>query len=505
MHNKVAAVELRKPGDYQGLPSSGAVAAFPVSTAAENRLLPPRVGVSRSVGSRHNENFSLTKKVARKQSFVSALTRVQVHPPTGFVSASIRPPGSKSITNRAIVCAALADGTSHLTGVLDSEDTAVMIEAWQRLGLTLVHDPDSHSLIIVGRGGQTLPQCELFVGNSGTTIRFLTAALAACHGRFLLDGVQRMRERPIGDLLDALNQLGGKVQSLNVAKPNCPPVLVEARGLDGGIAKVAGDISSQFLSGLMMAAPMAALDVTLEVTGDLVSVPYVAMTAEVMRAFGARVDGNGNGPYKISSTHRYHGTNYAVEPDASAASYFWAVAAILGGQARVEGLTQHSLQGDVRFCECLAQMGCHVTYAADSITVHGGSLKGIQVDMSDISDTVQTLAAVALFAEGPTTVRGVAHNRVKETDRISDLAREVRKLGAHVDEFEDGFTLIPPPHITPAEIETYRDHRMAMSLALVGLRGPGLVVRDPACTAKTYPKFWDDLASFTGCTVQRLD
>ncbi len=418
----------------------------------------------------------------------------------------MRPPGSKSITNRAIVCAALARGTSHLSGVLDSEDTEVMIEAWRRLGLQLHHDRQQNSLVIVGGGGKNpVETADLFVANSGTTIRFLTAALSACVGNFRLDGVARMRQRPIGDLLNALRQLGADVASESPGIPECPPVLIKARGLAGGRARVAGNISSQFLSGLMMAAPMAAADVVLEVSGDLVSIPYVAMTAAVMRAFGAAVDGAEQGPFTISAAAKYQGTNYSIEPDASAASYFWAAAAITGGQGRVEGLSRSSLQGDVRFCECLELMGCEIEYFPEAVLVRGGSLTGIDVNMSDISDTVQTLAAVAMFANGPTTVRGVAHNRVKETDRISDLARELRKLGATVTEFHDGLTIEPPEKITPCEIETYGDHRMAMSLALIGLRCPELVILDPGCTAKTYPNYWSDLASFSNCRIEAVD
>lgn len=424
---------------------------------------------------------------------------------------AITPPGSKSITNRAIVCAALADGESRLSGVLDSEDTHVMIAAWQQVGVEIEHDVASRQLRIVGCGGQ-LPQrpAELFVGNSGTTIRFLTAALAACGGHYVLDGVSRMRERPIGDLLRALQQLGAKVRSGNTQHPDCPPVIIDSTGLLGGQAVVAGNISSQYLSGIMLAAPQAKQDVELQVDGELVSVPYVEMTSAVMRAFGAEVTGSVRGPLRIASSllnasKRYQGIRYAIEPDASAASYFWGAAAITGGCGRVEGLSRASLQGDIKFCEVLEQMGCRVAYLNNAIEVTGGLLTGVGVDMAHISDTVQTLAAVALFAAGPTTVRGVAHNRVKETDRISDLARELQRLGAHIDEFEDGLTIHPPAKVNPAEIETYHDHRMAMSLALVGLRTEGIVVKDPGCTAKTYPEYWHDLALFSGSRIEHLN
>lgn len=440
------------------------------------------------------------------------MTRAVRLSPCPAVQGMILPPGSKSITNRAIVCAALAEGTSHLSGVLDSEDTQVMIAAWQQLGVQLEHDAKGGRLKVVGCGGRLpRPQGELFIGNSGTTIRFLTAALAACGGRFVLDGVPRMRERPIGDLLRALGQLGGQVSSLNSQFPDCPPVLIDTAGLRGGAATVAGNISSQYLSGIMLAAPLASENVVLHVDGELVSVPYVEMTSAVMKAFGATVSGSASGPLQIASGRTdtrqgYRGTDYAIEPDASAASYFWGAAAITGGSATVAGLSRRSLQGDIKFCQVLEQMGCRVVYGQDGIEVSGsGHLTGVEVDMAHISDTVQTLAAVALFAEGPTTVRGVAHNRVKETDRISDLARELRRLGAGVDEFEDGLTISPPTKILPAELETYHDHRMAMSLALVGLRASGIVIKDPACTAKTYPGYWRDLELFCGCRIERLD
>ncbi len=277
---------------------------------------------------------------------VARVASVKIDPVAGPIQARIRPPGSKSITNRAIVCAALAKGPSRLTGVLDSEDTSVMIEAWQHLGLELKHDKSTQTLLINGGAGATpVKDADLFVANSGTTIRFLTAALAACEGRFRLDGVARMRERPIADLLVALRQLGSSVESTNQEHANCPPVQINAQGLKGGRATVAGNISSQFLSGLMMAAPMAKSNVELQVVGELVSVPYVAMTAEVMRAFGAEISGDEQGPFTISAAKKYRGVEYAIEPDASAASYFWAAGAITGGVATVDGLSQRSLQG----------------------------------------------------------------------------------------------------------------------------------------------------------------
>jgi 3-phosphoshikimate 1-carboxyvinyltransferase len=273
---------------------------------------------------------------------------------------------------------------------------------------------------------------------------------------------------------------------------------MRAAGLAGGKATVRGDISSQFLSGLLLAAPYAADDVELTVLGELVSQPYVLMTLRLMQDFGVRVEAKLDlSGVRIPARQIYMGRTYEIEPDASAASYFWAAAAITGGEVRVEGLTWASLQGDVQFVECLEKMGCRITHDASGITVSGRAERGIDVDMNAISDTVQTLAPIALFADGPTTIHGVAHIRHKETDRIGDLARELRKLGATVDELPDGLRVTPPKNelLHGAEIETYHDHRMAMSLALAGLRIPGVVILNPGCTAKTYPRYFDDLAA----------
>lgn len=414
-----------------------------------------------------------------------------VRPADQPVRGSIRPPGSKSITNRALVCAALARGESHLQGVLDSDDTSYMLAALKSLGFGVVGDDAGEQVTVRGQGG-AIPadRADLFVGNSGTTIRFLTAAVALGAGEYRLDGVARMRERPISDLIDTLNKLGSDARC--ELENGCPPVVVRGQGLGGGSATVRGDISSQFLSGLMLTAPCARSAVELRVEGELVSVPYVEITRRVMEAFGAKVSlGPGATTLAIEPTG-YQPCNYAIEPDASAASYFWGAAAVTGGEVCVEGLGAGALQGDVAFVDCLEQMGCRIDRCADSITVTGGALHGIDVDMNGISDTVQTLAAVALFAEGPTTVRNVAHIRHKETDRIAAVATELRRLGAGVEEAQDGLTIYPGP-LRPTEVKTYDDHRMAMSLALVGLRQPGVAILDPGCTAKTYPGFFNDL------------
>lgn len=419
---------------------------------------------------------------------------ILIHP-VGRLRATIRPPGSKSITNRALVCAALAEGQSLLSGALDSDDTRVMIEGLRQLGLAVDHDPMRQTIRLDGCGGR-LPaaSADLWVGNSGTTVRFLTALVTLGQGIFRLDGNQRMRERPIRDLLEALRQLGADaVTELGTA---CPPVVVRADGLPGGRAEVAGNISSQFLSAILMAAPCARRSVELSVRGELVSQPYVAMTMRVMEAFGIRVVRSSGSAFSIPAGQPYRGCRYEIEPDASAASYFFAAAAIAGGSVSVEGLSRASLQGDVAFCDCLEAMGCEVNAQNNRISVTGKRLHGISVDMNAISDTVQTLAAVALFADGPTTITNVGHVRHKETDRLAALATELRKLGAEIDERPDGLR-ITPRELHGAEIDTYDDHRMAMSLALVGLAVPGVVIRDPGCTAKTYPAFFDDLERLT--------
>jgi 3-phosphoshikimate 1-carboxyvinyltransferase len=411
--------------------------------------------------------------------------------PSGPLRARIRPPGSKSITNRALVCAALARGESRLTGALESDDTRVMIEGLRQIGVAVEHDRSARTIRVTGCDGRPpAASAEMMLGNSGTTVRFLTAMATLGHGVYRLDGTPRMRERPIQDLLDALQQLGAS--AVSESGNGCPPVVVRAAGLPGGRAEVGGNISSQFLSALLQAAPCASGDVELSVRGELVSKPYVAMTLAVMRAFGVAAASD-DSFFRVSAPQSYHGRTYAIEPDASAASYFFAAAAIAGGSVMVEGLSCNSLQGDAAFCDCLRQMGCEVIDGDSQITVKGRALHGIDVDMNAISDTVQTLSAVALFADGPTTIRNVGHIRHKETDRIAALAAELSKFGAEIEQRADGLRIEPKP-LRGAAIDTYDDHRMAMSMALVGLVVPGVMIRDPGCTSKTYPDFFSDLA-----------
>lgn len=425
-------------------------------------------------------------------------TSLEIRPVPRPIHGPVRVPGSKSLTNRALILAALAD-KGVLTGALRSEDTEVMIDSLRRLGFQIAFAPDGlESAIHVARpaGKPIIPaeQAELFVANSGTSMRFLTALVSLGQGRYRLDGVPRMRERPMHDLLDALRQLG--VNASSETGNGCPPIVVEANGIAGGRVRIKGDVSSQFLSALLMVAPQARRDVIIEVDGPLVSRPYVEMTTAMMRRFAnLAVEGHPGPRFVIPAGQTPSAGVIPIEPDASAASYVYAMAAITAGQTSVPGLDDNSLQGDVRFVDLLGNMGCRVERRDSSIWIQGGELHGIDVDMNDISDTVMTLAAVACFAKGPTTIRNVGHIRHKETDRLLALATELRRLGAKVTEFVDGLTIHPGP-LHGAEIETYNDHRMAMSLALIGLKVPGIVIKNPGCVAKTYPDFFRDLESF---------
>ena len=409
-------------------------------------------------------------------------------------NARITVPGSKSLTNRALIVAALAKGTSLLRGALDSDDTRVMVDSLQKLGIAVDHNREQATIRVEGTDGKfPVLEADMYIANSGTSLRFLTAMVATGMGTFRLDGTPRMRQRPVADLLQSLNGLGADAKS--DLGTGCPPVTVKTGGLDGGFASVKGDVSSQFLSGLLMALPYAQNVTTVEVNGTLVSVPYVTMTLEVMEAFGVRISNRKNRRFDIKPAH-YQAREYQVEPDASAASYFFALAAIQGGTITVEGLGTRSIQGDIHFVEILEHMGCKVEQTATSTTVTGGPLRGVDVDMNAISDTVMTLGVVALFAEGFTRIRNVGHIRHKETDRIGALAAELRKLGGTVEEHPDGLVIFPPQKgkLQPASIATYDDHRMAMSFALAGVRQNGVTILDPGCVAKTYPGFWEDLA-----------
>lgn len=370
-----------------------------------------------------------------------------------------------------------------------------MIDALVKCGLSVEEDIDRDAIYVEGQGGVLESGFDIHVENSGTTIRFLTGALSVLGGRFTLDGIERMRERPIHHLVSTLQHLGCGVAC---AANGCPPVKIDGPRARGGDVSIRGDLSSQFLSGLLMAAPYASEPVNVSIEGTLVSIPYVQMTMDVMASFGVNVAHEDFQRFEISSPTAYRAMSYDVEPDASAASYFMALAAATGSTITIDGLGRNSLQGDIRFADVLEQMGCEVVWSDSSVTISGGDLSGIDVDMNDISDTVQTLAVLALFANDTTTIRNVGHIRHKETDRISALATELTKLGATVVESEDSIQVTPGP-LAAASISTYNDHRMAMSFAIAGLRIPGVEIENPECCEKTYPEFFSDLSHLIGC------
>jgi 3-phosphoshikimate 1-carboxyvinyltransferase len=418
--------------------------------------------------------------------------------PRGPVDVRVRVPGSKSITNRALLVAALARGRSTLRGALVAEDAAVMVGALRALGADVRPHPEDPSTIDVGGvdGRWPAAAADLDLALSGTSLRFLTAAVALGRGRFTLDGTHRMRERPVGDLVHALRALGVRIQASGGAYP---PVEVEADGLAGGATSVAGDRSSQFLSGLLIAAPYAAGPIAVTVTGELQSKPFVDLTLDVMSAFGVAVERRGYERFDVRPGS-YLGRAYEIEGDAMAAGYAWGLAAMAGGRVRVDNVGADSRQGDKALLDLLGRMGCEVAWTAATSTLAappGGRLRGGTFDLNDLPDQAQTLAVLALIADAPVEIVRVGNLRIKETDRLRALATELRKLGAEVEERDDALRVVPlagPPR--PVEIETYGDHRMAMAFALLGGRWAGVAVRDPACVAKTYPGFFDDLRAW---------
>lgn len=447
---------------------------------------------------------------------------VEIIPPDGPINATVRPPGSKSITNRALPIAAVAKGTSTLTGVLKSDDTIYMIKALKQLGVKIddskLSDIPEESVVIVHGCDGRFPatEADLFLGNSGTSIRFLTAMVAACgRGTYRLDGIERMRERPIGDLVDALKQLGVEV-SYDV-KAGFPPVAVSTTGFFEGTATIRGNTSSQFLSGLEMSIAASQRAAAYEVIGDVVSIPYVTMTGSVLRAF--RGDDDAIGQFtlfdSVEEPKPLRGIRFDIEPDASAASY-WLAAGTIDGTLAVAGIEpSFSIQGDTAFENVLDIVGASVSWLSTNQHSHSelpetgtvvsrGSISGGTFDFSDISDTAQTMAAVAVFADSPTTITGVEHMRHKECDRVSAVVTELRKLGIKCDEHTDGYTIYPGTPVCKEPIETYDDHRMAMSFALLGLKVPGIIIKDPDCVNKTYPRFWDDWAKVTNKPVRRF-
>ncbi len=416
---------------------------------------------------------------------MSAAAVARVEPLTAPPDAVVRVPGSKSITNRALLCAAFADGTSVLHGALFADDTRAMMGAVEALGARV--ERDEESCVVTVRGGRLAATrlTRVDASASGTTSRFILPAIATGTAECVVDGDPQLRARPFAPLIDALGAIGATVHALEEA--GHLPLAVRGPAV-GGEVRLAGHISSQFLSALLLAGPRLERGLSVELTSPLVSVPYVEMTRAVMAAFGVASDGLRVLPAE------YEPREFAIEPDASAASYFFAAAAISGGRVSVPGLGCDSIQGDVAFLDVLEQMGAQVERGRDALTVTGsGPLRGVDVDMSNISDTAQTLAAVAVFAEGPTRVRGIGFIRRKETDRIAAIVAELRRAGIQATAEEDGFVVVPGP-VVAARFETYGDHRMAMSLALLGLRVSGVEVANPGCVAKTYPAFFEDLA-----------
>jgi 3-phosphoshikimate 1-carboxyvinyltransferase len=408
-------------------------------------------------------------------------------------SGTVRLPGSKSISNRVLLLAALADGVTEVHDLLDSDDTQHMLAALRVLGVG-VEDCGGNHWRITGVGGAfPVRQAELFLGNAGTAFRPLTAALALSGGDYVLRGVARMHERPIGDLVDALKQLGAQIDYLG--KPGFPPLHIHPAMQAGERAQVRGNVSSQFLTGLLMALPLRQTATTVEVVGELISKPYIGITLAMLRRFGVEVVQDGWQTFAVSADARYRSPGEIhVEGDASSASYFLAAGAIGGGPVRVEGVGADSVQGDVGFADALALMGARIEKGPNWIEARApetGRLKAIDLDCNHIPDAAMTLAVAALFADGVTTLSNIASWRVKETDRIAAMATELRKVGAMVEEGADFIRIVPPQMLIPnAVIDTYDDHRMAMCLSLATLGGVPLRVNDPACVNKTFPQYF---------------
>ena len=419
--------------------------------------------------------------------------------PARHARGTIRLPGSKSISNRTLLLAALADGTTRINDLLASDDTHVMLMALQKLGVRWEQIDASQNYIVHGCGG-VLPvhQADLFMGNAGTAIRPLTAALAVIGGDYTLHGVSRMHERPIGDLVDALNAVGTRIAYTGVA--GYPPLHIQRGRLQTQRMQVRGNVSSQFLTALLMAAPLMAKEqaVTIEVVGELISKPYIDITLNLMQRFGVVVERDGWQAFTVPAGQHYTspGTIH-VEGDASSASYFLAAGAIAGGPVRVEGIGRNSIQGDVRFVDALQQMGAAITMGDNWIEVQStGVLKAIDADFNHIPDAAMTIAVAALYADGPSTLRNIASWRVKETDRLAAMATELRKLGAVIEEGADFLRVTPPAVIMAATIDTYDDHRMAMCFSLATLdgaarKGNKVRINDPKCVAKTFPDYFE--------------
>ena len=418
---------------------------------------------------------------------------IEIKPAFG-IRATVAAPPSKSYTNRAYIVAALADGTVRLENPLFSDDTRYMREALLQFGVPV--EEEEKAAIVQGQGGELkIPDGEVFIGNAGTTMRFLTTLATLAPGITRLTGDERMQERPIEDLLTCLRQMNLEAESIQ--GNGCPPIEIHGGKPQGGSVTLAGDKSSQYLTSLLLSAPYFQNDTVINIEGELTSKSYVDITLDIMQTFGVSVLNEFYRKFTIPAGQHYRARTYEVEGDASSASYFFATAAVTGGEVSVTHLNPDSVQGDIHFPDALEQMGCEVKRSGEKITVFGNPLRGITIHMNDMPDVVQTLAVVALFAEGKTTMTGIKNLRIKETDRIAALANELTRLGASVEAGED-FIIIEPGTHQSAEVETYDDHRMAMSFAVAGLGIPGVKIKNPRCVDKSFPDFFERFQELYG-------
>jgi 3-phosphoshikimate 1-carboxyvinyltransferase len=414
--------------------------------------------------------------------------------PIKKVDGEVTIPGSKSLSNRALLIASLASGTTTITNLLDSDDTRYMLDALKKLGVKYELSNNNTQCVIKGNGGvfDTKESLELYLGNAGTAMRPLCAILAFSKGEFILTGEPRMKERPIGDLVDALRMLEANIEYIE--NDRYPPLKIKANGLDGGDVYIDGSVSSQYLTALLMASVYAKSDMHIHIKGELVSKPYIDITLKIMSDFGIKVINDSYQNFTIKAGQSYKAIKrYMVEGDASSASYFLAAAAIKGGRVKVNGVGKNSIQGDKAFAQVLEKMGAVVEWGDEYIAVsRGKELVGIDMDFNHIPDAAMTIATTALFVSGDTTLRNIYNWRVKETDRLSAMATELRKVGAIVEEGEDYLHITPPSQIKHASIDTYNDHRMAMCFSLVALDdNAGVTINDPDCTAKTFPTYFE--------------
>ena len=414
--------------------------------------------------------------------------------PIALVNGTVNLPGSKSVSNRALLLAALAKGTTRLTNLLDSDDVRHMLTALEALNVSFTLSKDRTVCEVVGQGGPLHAESpvELFLGNAGTAMRPLAAALCLGGNDIVLTGEPRMKERPIGHLVEALRQGGAQIDYLE--QTDYPPLHLKG-GFKGGEVSVDGSVSSQFLTALLMTAPLAPNDTKIVIKGELVSKPYIDITLNLMRTFGVEVENKNYGVFQVTGNQQYVSPgDYLVEGDASSASYFLAAAAIKGGTVKVTGIGRNSMQGDIRFADVLEKMGAAIEWGDDYIACTRGDLNAIDLDMNHIPDAAMTIATAALFAKGTTVMRNIYNWRVKETDRLAAMATELRKVGAEVEEGHDYIRITPPEAIKFAEIGTYNDHRMAMCFSLVALSSTPVTILDPKCTAKTFPDYFEQLA-----------